>query len=153
MRLARSRPLLAFLGVLLLASSLVALAVSPAQARSHSPVAAAAVAKTVSAHILVTPKGRTLYVFAADPQNKSTCYTTYANFWPPRLVTSSTPPTKVAGVPGTFGVITRTDGTKQLTYEGAPLYTFLNDKKAGDMNGQGVLASGGYWWAVVAAGH
>ncbi|HXT33958.1 MAG TPA: hypothetical protein VN837_00145 [Chloroflexota bacterium] len=33
-----------------------------------------------------------------------------------------------------------------MTYDGAPLYTFANDKKPGDVNGEGVL---GLWWAVV----
>lgn len=149
MRMTRSRPLVACFGMFLLLTSLVVLAVSPAQARTHSPIAAAAAVKAVSARVLVTPKGRTLYVFAADPQNKSTCYTTCAKFWPPRLVTSATPATKIAGIAGTFGVTTRTDGTRQLTYDGAPLYTFAGDKKAGDMNGEGVFAAGGYWWAVV----
>jgi predicted lipoprotein with Yx(FWY)xxD motif len=37
------------------------------------------------------------------------------------------------------------------TYDGAPLYTFIKDKDSGDMYGQGVVASGGYWWAVVVA--
>jgi predicted lipoprotein with Yx(FWY)xxD motif len=109
--------------------------------------------KTTTAHILVTPKGKTLYVFAPDPKNKSTCSGECAKFWPPRLVGSNAhPAASIAGVPGTFGVITRTDGTRQLTYDGAPLYTFAGDKNAGDMNGQGLFASGGFWWVVVAAG-
>jgi predicted lipoprotein with Yx(FWY)xxD motif len=47
-------------------------------------------------------------------------------------------------------VITRKDGTRQLTYDGAPLYTFSGDTKAGQMDGQGLNVSGGYWWMVVA---
>jgi predicted lipoprotein with Yx(FWY)xxD motif len=62
------------------------------------------------------------------------------------------PKPTIAGIPGTFGVIKRTDGKRQLTYDGAPLYTFAGDKNAGDMNGQGLFASGGFWWVVVAAG-
>jgi hypothetical protein len=48
-----------------------------------------------------------------------------------------------------LGSITGTDGQKQLTLNGWPLYTYAQDSKAGDTNGQGV---GGIWWAVTPAG-
>src|SRR5947209_2716514 len=142
--------LLRFLGVQVLLAAVAALGATSAMASGHAQSQAAAPIKTTSAHILVTPKGKTLYVFAADPKGKSTCSGECAKFWPPRLVPSGrTVPAKLPGVPGTFGTITRTDGTREPTYDGAPLYTFLEDKKAGDMIGQGLLASGGYWWVVV----
>jgi predicted lipoprotein with Yx(FWY)xxD motif len=103
--------------------------------------------------ILKTSKGFTLYVLAADSPNKSTCYTSCAKFWPPYLVAAgSKPAAKMTGIPGTFGVAMRTDGTQQLTYDRAPLYTFVQDKDSGDAYGQGVVAFGGFWWVVVAAG-
>jgi plastocyanin len=118
-----------------------------------SATAAAAPIKLAPAHILVTATGFALYVFAPDGKNKSTCYSSCAKFWPPLLAPKGTKPAaSMPGVPGTFGVAPRTDGTLQYTYDGAPLYTFLNDKKPGDMNGQGLVAAGGYWWLVVAAG-
>jgi predicted lipoprotein with Yx(FWY)xxD motif len=43
------------------------------------------------------------------------------------------------------GTVTRTDGSKQLTLGGLPLYLFVNDSEAGDAKGQGV---GGAWWVV-----
>jgi predicted lipoprotein with Yx(FWY)xxD motif len=55
-------------------------------------------------------------------------------------------------VPGTFGVTVRTDGSRQLTYDHAPLYTFLLDKKPGDTKGQGLFGFGGSWWIVAAGG-
>ena len=39
------------------------------------------------------------------------------------------------------------DLTGRLTYDGAPLYTFVKDKKPGDRTGQGAY---GVWWVVVA---
>ena len=32
------------------------------------------------------------------------------------------------------------------------LYSFIKDKDSGDLYGEGLLASGGYWWAVVVKG-
>ncbi|MDB5059887.1 MAG: hypothetical protein JWO59_3359 [Chloroflexi bacterium] len=115
--------------------------------------AATAPVKLAAGKILKTSKGMTLYVFAADAPNKSTCYATCAKYWPPLVVPKGTKPVaKMAGIPGTFGMTMRKDGTEQLTYDKAPLYTFLGDKDASDAYGQGVVAGGGYWWVVVAAG-
>ena len=128
----------------------LAVAATGAQASSHSQ-AAAALVKLAPAHVLVNAKGLTLYVFAPDSKNKSTCYGDCAKFWPPVLVSNGAKPTvTIPGLKGTFGVAMRTNGTHQLTFDGAPLYTFLGDKQPGDMDGQGLVAAGGYWWVVVA---
>ena len=106
----------------------------------------AAVVKTAPARVLTNAQGMTLYVFAVDKKNKSSCYGDCAKFWPAATVSGgSTVPSTIAGVPGTFGAFRRTDGSRQLTYDGAPLYTWSKDKKPGDMTGQGVA---GVWWAV-----
>ena len=44
--------------------------------------------------------------------------------------------------------MTRSDGAKQLTYNGHPLYTFSGDGRAGDISGQGSSAFGGRWYVV-----
>lgn len=156
MHLFRSRrcaPLLSALLLFTLLTALVARVAAPAQAQGHSAAGTDPV-KVAPANILVTSKGATLYTFAPDKPNKSTCYGECAKYWPPLLVPKGTSPAAhMPGVPGTFGMTMRRDGTHQLTYYGAPLYTFLIDKKAGQMNGQGSTASGGYWWVVVAGGH
>jgi predicted lipoprotein with Yx(FWY)xxD motif len=100
-----------------------------------------------------TNKDSTSHTVTKDPANKSMCYGTCSKYWPPYLVAKgTTPAASMSCIPGTFGTVARTDGTRQLSYDGAPLYAFLGDKKPGDMNGQGSTASGGYWWVVVAAG-
>ena len=112
--------------------------------------------KTVSisqGKVLTNAKGRTLYWYAIDTANKSNCNGKCATFWPP--VPAST---KVSGVslPGKFGSITRSDGSKQLTYDGHPLYTFVEDTKPGTDKGNGITTSGGasadLWWAVTPSG-
>jgi predicted lipoprotein with Yx(FWY)xxD motif len=50
------------------------------------------------------------------------------------------------------GTTARRDGISQLTYNGHPLYTFVNDKKPGDTNGEGITAFGASWFAVSPAG-
>ena len=111
----------------------------------------AALVKTTRAQILVDQRGMTLYVFAPDKKNQSVCYHTCAAYWPPVMVpTGTTVPTTMPGITGKFGVTRRTDGKRQLTFDGAPLYTYAGDKKAGDMAGQGSTGGGGYWWIVVA---
>jgi predicted lipoprotein with Yx(FWY)xxD motif len=134
-------------------TALLLAAPASAVSHAHTSLAAPTAVKVASAQILVTPTGYTLYVFATDPPNKSTCYNTCATFWPPLLVAKGTQPAaSVPGVPGSFGVTVRTDGSQQLTYDHAPLYTFLLDKKPGDMKGQGRFRFGGNWWIVAAGG-
>lgn len=132
----------------LLAAGLLVGAVSATPLLSNA-AGTAALVKTSAAQMLVNAKGMTLYVFALDKPGKSACYGQCARYWPPLLVPAGvTVPATMAGLSGKWSVARRTDGTRQLAYEGAPLYTFAMDKKPGDMNGQGVLSS---WWVVVAA--
>jgi predicted lipoprotein with Yx(FWY)xxD motif len=51
-----------------------------------------------------------------------------------------------------LGTITRSDGTKQVTYDGHPLYYFVGDKGAGQASGQGSDGFGAKWWLVSPAG-
>jgi predicted lipoprotein with Yx(FWY)xxD motif len=137
--------------VLLLASAGALMRSAVTLAAGGNATHAAALVKTASAKLLVNAQGMTLYVFAPDKPHQSVCYGQCAAFWPPALVPKGTNvPTTMAGIPGKFGVAIRTGGARQLTFDGAPLYTFVKDKKPGDMTGQGLDVSGGYWWAVVA---
>ncbi|VXC24208.1 hypothetical protein [Aeromicrobium sp. 9AM] len=99
--------------------------------------------------IVVDGKGMTAYAFDKDTpgSGKSSCTGACAEEWP-AITTSSAKP-KVDGVKGEVGTITGADGSKQVTLEGMPLYTYADDGKAGDTNGQGV---GDIWWVVSPAG-
>src|SRR6476620_6289647 len=94
--------------------------------------------------ILTDPKGMTLYLFTKDTPGVSACYGGCATAWPPLIASGDL--SLPAGTPGTLGTITRTDGAKQVTYNGAPLYYYATDKAAGDTTGQNV----GKVWFVVA---
>jgi len=95
--------------------------------------------------ILVDSKGMTLYQFAKDQANVSNCNGGCAAAWPPLVVAAGQNPTVGDGITGKLGVITRQDGSLQVTYNGLPLYFFASDSKPGDTNGQGV---GGVWSIV-----
>ena len=105
--------------------------------------------KTIgSQQVLVDSQGMTLYWFAIDTPSKSNCSGSCATYWPP--VTG--PVTAGSGVTGTLGTITRSDGTKQATYLGHPLYTYVGDKGPGQNKGNGLNISGGLWWEMTVSG-
>jgi predicted lipoprotein with Yx(FWY)xxD motif len=78
--------------------------------------------------------GMALYVFLPDEGDTSACNGECAVNWPPLEGDF----TAGAGVTGELGTITREDGTEQVTLGGAPLYYFIGDEAAGDVNGQGL---------------
>ncbi len=101
--------------------------------------------------ILVNSKGHTLYLFAKDKNDKSSCTAACANFWPPLIVQGK--PTAGPGVKAPLlGITRRSNGSRQVTYNRHPLYTYTLDKQAGRTNGEGISAFGAKWWGVSAKG-
>lgn len=88
----------------------------------------------------VNTAGHTVYVFDADLANpgQSNCNSTCAQNWPPIAAPTGS-------LPAGWSTITRTDNSKQLAYQGRPLYTFINDVNPGDANGDNLNAFGGLW--------
>jgi predicted lipoprotein with Yx(FWY)xxD motif len=112
---------------------------------------AAAVLKTATingAAVLTNGKGLTLYWFAPDTPARSACTGACAQYWPP--VTG--PATAGAGVTGRLGTITRPDGSKQATYDGHPLYTYIADTGPGQARGNNINLNGGVWHEVTVSG-
>jgi predicted lipoprotein with Yx(FWY)xxD motif len=99
-------------------------------------------------NLLTNSRGLTLYWFAPDTSSKSACYGDCATYWPP--VTGT--PSAGAGVTGTLGTITRTDGTTQATYDGHPLYTYIADSAPGQDRGNNLNLNGGLWHDVPITG-
>ncbi|MFF7109376.1 COG4315 family predicted lipoprotein [Pseudomonas sichuanensis] len=101
--------------------------------------AALAVPGVASAHhamekdgMWVDHNGMTLYTFDKDAGGKSMCNGDCATNWPPLKVTAG------EKAEGKWTQIKRDDGSMQWAYDGKPLYTFVKDKKAGDMTGDGM---------------
>ena len=105
---------------------------------------------TAAGKVLVAAGGRTLYLFTADKGARSVCYGQCAVYWPPLIATD---PSVGTGLKSSMlGTTKRKDGKLQVTYNRHPLYYFVQDKKAGDVKGQGFVHFGGSWWVVAAAG-
>jgi predicted lipoprotein with Yx(FWY)xxD motif len=85
----------------------------------------------MSNDILVNADGMTLYTFDNDVANsgKSACNGPCATLWPPALVAAD------AQTEGELSIVIRDDGSKQWAYKGMPIYTYAEDKVAGDING------------------
>ncbi len=98
--------------------------------------------------VLTNAKGFVLYWFAPDTPTSSKCSGSCATYWPP----VAGPATAGSGVTGTLGTITRSDGTKQATYDGHPLYTYAGDTTPGQAKGNGLNVSGGLWYEMTVSG-
>jgi predicted lipoprotein with Yx(FWY)xxD motif len=88
----------------------------------------------------------TLYHLSGEQNGKFICTSTAClGVWHPLIAPSSGAP---SGEVGSLGTVKRPEGTVQVTYKGTPLYTFAQDKQAGETNGQGIKDVG--TWSVIA---
>jgi predicted lipoprotein with Yx(FWY)xxD motif len=130
--------------------ALIAAGVLAAAAVAATRTSTVSLRTTAVGKVLVAANGHALYLFTADRGKKSTCYGHCAGYWPPLFAAK---PTVGAGLKASLlGTTKRKDGKLQVTYAGHPLYFFAQDKKAGQVNGQGFVHFGGSWWVVSAAG-
>jgi predicted lipoprotein with Yx(FWY)xxD motif len=101
--------------------------------------------------VIVNSEGMTLYDFGKDKGTTPACYGSCEEAWPP--ATASGEPTAKGGAQASMlGTTERKDGTMQVTYAGHPLYTFIEDKKPGEANGNDAKAFGGQWYALMPNG-
>jgi len=112
------------------------------------PLVGTAHSAQLHATILVNRSGHALYNLSAERRGRFICTdSTCLSFWHPLVVAKGTRPTgRVA-----LGTIRRPDGRMQVTYKGAPLYTFARDTKPGETNGQGFKDVGVWHVSTVGA--
>ncbi len=93
--------------------------------------------------------GFTLYRFDKDSAKPpaSRCDGDCAKAWPPVPAEGASASTGLKA--SDLGMVVRSDGTKQLTLGGWPVYRYAKDAAAGDTKGQGV---GGTWNALAPDG-
>jgi predicted lipoprotein with Yx(FWY)xxD motif len=94
--------------------------------------------------ILVDRDGMTLYMFMRDEPNVSNCTGACLDTWPPLVIEDE--PVLGEGVdPDLIGSAELEDGRQIVTYNGMPLYYYVQDNEPGDFNGQGF---GSVWFVV-----
>jgi predicted lipoprotein with Yx(FWY)xxD motif len=109
--------------------------------------------KTPDGVVITGASNRTLYFFRPDERStkhhakKSTCYGACAIDWPPVLAKHKPRATGQAKAK-LIGLTTRKDGSKQVTYDGLPLYYYVADTKAGQVVGDHLTDSFGFWGAL-----
>jgi predicted lipoprotein with Yx(FWY)xxD motif len=125
--------------------------------------AAAASSAAVGARLAVAQKpgigayltdsnGRSVYLFLKDKGDSSSCYDACAAAWPPVVAPGGTVAGDSAVRTDLLGMSQRRDGTTQVTYKGAPLYYYEDDKRPGDITGQNKTEFGAEWYLVSPAG-
>jgi len=104
--------------------------------------------KTLGKKILVNRKGLTLYSLSVERKGKFICTNSMClSLWKPLTIAQGSVATGVTHLT----VVNRPDGRRQVAYRGGPLYTFVEDKRAGDVKGNGFKDVGVWRVATVAA--
>lgn len=114
---------------------------------SAPKISSVAAAKSQFGTILFDGRGFVLYAFTRDTRGRSACSGACAKAWPPYIVTG-----KLIGRAGIaaerLATIRRSDGSRQATYAGKPLYYYVGDRKPRQILCQNVSEFGGLWLVV-----
>jgi predicted lipoprotein with Yx(FWY)xxD motif len=107
----------------------------------RAPVVKLAMTSGPLGPVLVTAKGRTLYVDTRDRANHVTCTQTCARVWPPLLLARGAQ--RAIGGPGVkgLGTVRRPGHRLQVTLHKMPLYLYAGDVRPGLARGQGLGGS------------
>jgi predicted lipoprotein with Yx(FWY)xxD motif len=159
----RNRSILALASVSILTIALAGCGSSNNSSDSSSTAATnAASGGTVSVQsvsgmgdVLVDSQGNTLYTNDQDSGSKVACSGQCTSIWPPLAAPSSGKPTSNdSSVQPMLGVVQLPDGSSQVTFDGKPLYMFVQDS-AGQATGDGVTDSFGgtsFTWTAASPG-
>ena len=64
------------------------------------------------------------------------------------MTTSGEPKAEGGAKAADLGTTERSDGTRQLTYHGHPLYYYVSDHSSGEATGEGVNSFGAPWYVL-----
>ncbi|HET7530227.1 MAG TPA: hypothetical protein VFJ98_04630 [Mycobacteriales bacterium] len=94
--------------------------------------------------------GRTLYMLTSDGAKTTTCTGSCTATWPPLITTGK--PRAASGVTASLlSSLVRSDGRRQVTYNGHPLYYYANDYSAGTDYGQCLPQGATARWYILRA--
>ena len=89
---------------------------------------------TLHEKVLVNRRGLTLYSLSVEQRGRFICTDqSCLSLWAPLVVSKGTTPTGALHL----GTVRRPDGRIQVSYRGRPVYTFTQDRKPGDVKGNG----------------
>jgi predicted lipoprotein with Yx(FWY)xxD motif len=98
--------------------------------------------------VLAASNGHTIYMLTSDKSGHLACTGGCLGLWPPVTISGSVP-SSPSGI--TFGTVSR-GGSKQLTVNGHPAYTYSGDSGAGQTHGENIKSFGGTWYAFSSSG-
>ena len=128
-----------------MSAAAVCLAAAPAFAATTTVIGTGKVSRGT---VVVSKSGLTLYGFTSD-RGSSSCNGGCASTWVPWIANGSVTVKAGSGLNQKLvGTIRRSNGRKQITYGGHPLYHFIGDTQAGQQNGEGKQLNGGYWYVI-----
>jgi len=104
--------------------------------------------------VLTDDQGHALYMFLLDVHHKVSCTGACAGTWPPLAITPGHHPTAEGGVQSRLLGTTPdpNTGAMDVTYDGYPLYLYVNDTGSGTANGQDLESDGGPWFVLRPSG-
>jgi predicted lipoprotein with Yx(FWY)xxD motif len=141
------RPLATRVALAAVALAFAATAMATSGSASAPKTSSIAAAKSRFGTILFDGRGFVLYAFARDTHGRSACSGACAKAWPPYIVTG-----KLIGragiAAGRLATVRRSDGSRQVTYAGRPLYYYVGDRKPRQILCQNVSEFGGLWLVV-----
>jgi predicted lipoprotein with Yx(FWY)xxD motif len=118
-----------------------------ANGAQHFRIVMTAKNKTLGKKILVNRRGMTLYSLSVERKGNFICTDSMClSLWKPLTIATGAVATGVAHL----SVVKRPDGRRQVAYRGGPLYTFVEDKRPGDVKGNG-FKDVGVWRAATVA--
>lgn len=121
-----------------------------AAATSTAAVSAAEVDGT---EVLADADGRTLYTADAEAGGEILCTGPCASIWDPALGSGADAEAAAEATGAEIGTVERPDGERQLTLDGAPLYSFT-EEGPGELTGDGFtdeFEGGAFVWSVASS--
>ncbi|MGH2905252.1 MAG: COG4315 family predicted lipoprotein [Solirubrobacterales bacterium] len=107
--------------------------------------------KTDYGRILQDGRGHTIYLFTEEHGKTPRCYRACAKAWPP-VLTKGDPVADGAAKQSKLGTTRRKGGKIQVTYNGHPLYYYVEEDEANEVLCQAAYEFGGYWYILGANG-
>ncbi len=99
--------------------------------------------------VLASGSGESYYLLSSEVGGRIVCRGACLSIWPPVLVRHGARPVAGGrGVDGRLGVVRRSGGDEQVTYNGYPLYGYAGDRGPRQSSGQAIQSFGGIWYLV-----